>query len=183
MHAQCLAPPLYKKTFCVLYSRSSFKDQRQFSHLEQHVVTDNPTTRRHQVRSIGGLGKWLFWLILVAVRLIVIGAFVGGAVGGSLAAKGSNYSVFWCHFMLTEHHEGIAGRRQGPGWSQIMKRPLVCCDEGVGERYPRMIGDVPWGERGGRKCFVPQDGAGHGSLEHPGGLCTLCFWCAGDCIY
>jgi hypothetical protein len=58
--------------------------------VHQRVVMNNSTTEKHQSQYIGGLKRRLFWFILVLASLVVIGASVGGAVGGSLAAKESS---------------------------------------------------------------------------------------------
>lgn len=51
-------------------------------------ATQSPTGRR-----IAGLPAWAFWLVLCAVSLIVIGASVGGALGGTAAMKTHDSSV------------------------------------------------------------------------------------------
>ena len=66
------------------------EDQGKEAWIQQYVVTDNYTKKQKPSRRIGGLKPWLFWLILAIVGLIVIGASVGGAVGGKLAAKGNS---------------------------------------------------------------------------------------------
>ena len=69
------------------------EDQGKEAWVQQYVVTDNYAPKGTSPRRIGGLKPWLFWLILALVSLIVIGASVGGAVGGSLAAKGSSNAI------------------------------------------------------------------------------------------
>jgi hypothetical protein len=61
--------------------------------VHQRVVMNNSTTEKHQSQYIGGLKRRLFWFILVLASLVVIGASVGGAVGGSLAAKESSDGI------------------------------------------------------------------------------------------
>jgi hypothetical protein len=68
------------------------EDQGKEAWIQQYVVTDNYAPGESS-RRIGGLKPWLFWLILAIVSLIVIGTSVGGAVGGTLAAKSSSSAL------------------------------------------------------------------------------------------
>jgi hypothetical protein len=65
------------------------EDQGKEAWIQQYVVTDNCLPKEESSRRIRGLKPWLFWLILAIVSLVVIGASVGGAIGGTLAAKSS----------------------------------------------------------------------------------------------
>jgi hypothetical protein len=54
------------------------------------VKTDNQGDKLQ--RRIGGLKPWVFWLLIIAIGVVIVGASVGGAVGGARAAKGSSAS-------------------------------------------------------------------------------------------
>jgi hypothetical protein len=69
------------------------EDQGKEAWVQQCVVTDSDRLKVTSSKRIGGLKPWLFWLILAIVSLIVIGASIGGAVGGSLAAKRSSNAI------------------------------------------------------------------------------------------
>jgi hypothetical protein len=68
-------------------------DEAKEAWVHQRISRTNSPTENNQSRYIGGLKRKHFWCILVIVSLVVIGASVGGAVGGSLAAKESSDGV------------------------------------------------------------------------------------------
>ncbi|KAK4502591.1 hypothetical protein PRZ48_006017 [Zasmidium cellare] len=47
-------------------------------------------TRESPPRRIAGLHVWVFWLIIGIIGVVVIGASVGGAVGGTQSSKGQS---------------------------------------------------------------------------------------------
>lgn len=52
----------------------------QYPHADEKISKSSP-------RRIAGLPVWGFWLLISVIGLVVIGASVGGAVGGSQSAK------------------------------------------------------------------------------------------------
>jgi hypothetical protein len=59
------------------------EDQGKEAWVQQYVVKESYAEKDKASKRIGGMKPWLFWLILAIVGLVVIGASVGGAVGGT----------------------------------------------------------------------------------------------------
>ncbi|KAK4499889.1 hypothetical protein PRZ48_008075 [Zasmidium cellare] len=66
--------------------------QHNVTNYEVHDKVPPTAEQRRGGRRIAGLPVWAFWLILGALGLVVIGASVGGAVGGSAAMKSHDSS-------------------------------------------------------------------------------------------
>jgi hypothetical protein len=74
------------------------KDQGKEAWVHHYAVTDSYTPKDSPSKRIGGLDPWLFWLILATISLVVVGASVGGAIGGSLSREGQqqcSITIIW----------------------------------------------------------------------------------------